>query len=151
MSKRVIDLTDDNDQRKKKQQPDTSSDAALARALAAGTPQTPTTRGDSALARQLARPTTEGAARAATLDELRAADKAYDALVAATRSAPLSLSPGTSLTVTQTELLYQHAGVARQIGTAVGAESGPRERDAATFHLRRAARKLALAQALRDL
>ena len=57
MSKRVIDLTDDNDQRKKKQQPDTSSDAALARALAAGTPQTPTTRGDSALARQLARPT----------------------------------------------------------------------------------------------
>ena len=98
------------------------------------------------LARQLARPTTEGAVRAATLDELRAADKAYDALVAATRSAPLSLSPGTSLTVTQTELLYQHAGVARQIGTAVGAESGPRERDAATFHLRRAARKLALAQ-----
>ena len=57
MSKRVIDLTDDNDQRKKKQQPDTSSDAALARALAAGTPQTPNTRGDSALARQLARPT----------------------------------------------------------------------------------------------
>ena len=30
----------------------------------------------------------------------------------------------------------------------VGAERGPRERDAATFHLRRAARKLALAQAL---
>jgi len=99
------------------------------------------------LARQLAGPTTQGVARAATLEELRAADKAYDALVAATRAAPLPLSPGTSLTVTQQELLYQHAGVARQMGAAVGAESGPRERDAATFHLRRAARKLSLAQA----
>ena len=48
--------------------------------------------------------------------------------------------------MTQQELLYQHAGVAQQMGTVIGVEGGPRERDAATFHLRRAARKLALAQ-----
>ena len=36
-------------------------------------------------ARQLAGPATQGGAPTATLEELRAADKAYDALVAATQ------------------------------------------------------------------
>ena len=44
--------------------------------------------------------------------------------------------------------LHAHRTLPVQMGAAVSAESGPRERDAATFHLRRAARKLSLAQVL---
>ena len=83
--------------------------------------------------------------RPAGLEELRAADKAFERLVElsgassgswlAEKGLPLE---GIDLSLTQQELLFQQAVTAQRIGRAMMATGDARESDAATFYLHRA-------------
>ncbi|KAL1527359.1 hypothetical protein AB1Y20_016029 [Prymnesium parvum] len=85
------------------------------------------------------------------VDQLRAADRALERLVEMASAQPIQLEspsgdphPG-ELVLTQQELLFKQARVAQRIGQALAEGSSQRERDAATFYLHRAVRKLRLA------
>ena len=81
------------------------------------------------------------------LDELRAADRAYERLAQmAAATGPLRLSGGShELVITHQEILFQLAQMARQIGSTLLRENTARDTEAATFYYSRAVRKLRLA------
>jgi hypothetical protein len=84
------------------------------------------------------------AARPPRLEELRAADRAFERLVLLTeRSGPLNVG---ELVITQQELLFQLAQQARAIGSTLMRDaSSARDAEAALFYYSRAMRKLRLA------
>ena len=86
-----------------------------------------------------------GHAGVVRLDELRAADRAYERLANLAANEPLSVGGGTDLVVTQEELLFQLAQQARAIGICLMASDTVRDTEAATFYFLRALRKLRLA------
>ena len=79
------------------------------------------------------------------LDELRAADRAYERLAQLAGAAPLKLGGKMDLVVTQVELLFQLSQQARAIGTTLMASNTARDTEAAVFYFSRALRKLRLA------
>ena len=89
----------------------------------------------------------QGSRPAPRLDELRAADRAYERLAQmAAATGPLRLSGGShELVITHQELLFQLAQMARQIGSTLICENTARDTEAATFYYSRAVRKLRLA------
>mmetsp|Transcript_19996 Transcript_19996/g.50867 ORF Transcript_19996/g.50867 Transcript_19996/m.50867 type:complete len:286 (-) Transcript_19996:396-1253(-) len=96
------------------------------------------------LSRRLSGPSASPNAR---LDELRAADRAYERLAQLARSThdPLQISTASELVLTPEECYFQLASTAERIGVVLMRSSELREREAACFYLQRAARKLRLA------
>jgi hypothetical protein len=80
----------------------------------------------------------------ARVDELRAADRAFERLAQLAAAAPLALGAD-GLTLSPAELHFQQARTAQRIGGTLMGSSGAREQEAAAFYLHRALRKLRLA------
>ena len=129
-------------------------DTLDARAIAAGQPHAPNdsphfiflARELFGLARKLCGSTTPSGVSTARLDELRAADRAYERLAQLSKThEPLRLSTATELSLTPEECFYQLANAAERAGVLLLRSSASRDREAACFYLQRASRKLRLA------
>lgn len=83
--------------------------------------------------------------RSARLDELRAADRAYERLAQLTKEKPLRIGSTVGIVLTQEELFFQLADTAQRIGMSLLRLGSARDQEAACFYLQRAARKLRLA------
>jgi hypothetical protein len=81
----------------------------------------------------------------AHLDDLRAADRAYERLAALASAQPLRVGVAADLSLTPQELFFQLANTAKRIGTTLMHSSSARDQEAACFYLQRSVRKLRLA------
>ena len=131
-------------------------DALDARAIAAGEPHAPSgsphlgflTRELYGLARKLSCTTEPHGGAHARLDDLRAADRAYERLAQLAKThKPLRIGTQTELILTSEECFYQLAVAAERAGMALMRSGLARDQEAACFFLQRAARKLKLAGA----
>ena len=129
-------------------------DALDARAIAAGEPHTPSgsphlgflTRELYGLARKLSCMTEPHGGAHARLDDLRAADRAYERLAQLAKThKPLRIGTQTELILTSEECFYQLAVAAERAGMVLMRSGLARDQEAACFFLQRAARKLKLA------
>ena len=79
------------------------------------------------------------------LDDLRAADRAYERLALLASDQPLPVGVAAELLLTPQVLFFQLANNAQRIGTTLMRSSSARDQEAACFYLQRSVRKLRLA------
>ena len=94
----------------------------------------------------LARRLGDAAGPTGRLDELRAADRAYERLAQLAQGHGLVLgNEAAELVLTQQEIYFQLANTVQHIGTTLMRSGGTRDQEAACFYFQRALRKLRLA------